>query len=137
MECGYSLNAKEEFDHLELSEYVTLVVSVPQTHADKVRDAMGDAGAGLFGDYSHCSFSVIGTGRSRLHKGEEVLFEEEVEERIETICPIDLLDPVLSAIRKAHPHEETVIDIFPVYAIAKKKETLPVTVQIPPLSSKQ
>ncbi len=39
---------------------VKIVVFVPLTHADIVRDAMGDAGAGAIGNYSHCSFSSKG-----------------------------------------------------------------------------
>ena len=44
-------------------ETVKLVVYVPETHADIVRKAMGDAGAGIVGDYKFCSFSVKGIGR--------------------------------------------------------------------------
>lgn len=34
---------------MELSDYVTLVFTVPETHADHVRDAMERAGAGKVG----------------------------------------------------------------------------------------
>jgi hypothetical protein len=40
-----------------------LVVTVPLTHADQVRAAIGDAGGGKIGEYSHCSFSSRGEGR--------------------------------------------------------------------------
>lgn len=42
---------------------VKVIVTVPVAHADAVRKALGDAGAGVFGNYKHCSFSVVGTGR--------------------------------------------------------------------------
>jgi hypothetical protein len=48
---------------LEVSEYVTLSFTVPETHADRVREAMGIAGAGKVGHYSFCSFSSKGMGR--------------------------------------------------------------------------
>ncbi len=39
-----------------------LVVFVPQTHEDQLRDALSNAGAGHIGDYSHCTFNSTGTG---------------------------------------------------------------------------
>ncbi len=112
---------------MELSEYVTLVVTVPETHADMVREAMGRAGAGQVGDYSHCSFSVKGIGRFKPRKGsnpligKEGVLEEVVEERIETTCSRKILDHVLAEIKKAHPYEETIIDIYPIYEIGRKR----------------
>lgn len=116
-----------ESNHLELSDYVTIVITVPETHADKVREAMGCAGAGKVGDYSYCSYSVKGIGRfmpnkgSNPYLGKEGVLEEVVEERIETVCSREVLDHVLEEIKKAHPYEETVIDIYPVYEIGRKK----------------
>jgi hypothetical protein len=112
---------------LELSDYVTLVFTVPETHADSVRNAMGRAGAGKLGDYSYCSFSMKGTGRFIPNKGahpflgKEGQLEEVPEERIETVCSYAVLDHVLEEIKKAHPYEEFVIDIYPVYEVGRKK----------------
>ncbi len=39
------------------------VIFVPAENADAVREAMFAAGAGHIGDYSHCSWSVSGTGQ--------------------------------------------------------------------------
>lgn len=114
-------------NEMDLSEYVTIVTTVPETHADQVREAMGDAGAGKVGNYSYCSFSVKGIGRFIPNKdanpylGKENVLEEVVEERIETVCSRDILPHVLEAIKKAHPYEETVIDIYPVYEIGRKR----------------
>lgn len=47
------------------SKNVKLVVFVPLSHADIVRQALGEAGAGKIGDYDFCSFSSRGTGRFR------------------------------------------------------------------------
>lgn len=112
---------------MELSEYVTIVVTVPETHADIVRDAMDRAGAGQIGDYTHCSFSVKGISRykplkgSHPYLGHEGVLEEVIEERIETISPRSILELVLAEIKKVHPYEETVIDIYPIYEIGRKK----------------
>ena len=112
---------------LELSEYVTIVTTVPESHADKVREAMGRAGAGEVGNYSFCSFSVKGIGRFRPGTGaspflgKEGVLETVQEERIETVCRKEKLEDVLEAIKEAHPYEETVIDIYPVYKMGRKK----------------
>src|SRR3989344_9481571 len=63
------LETKQEIKSVELSDYVTIVVTVPETHANAVREAMGRAGAGKLGDYSYCSFSVKGIGRFLPNKG--------------------------------------------------------------------
>lgn len=39
-----------------------IVVYVPESDADKLREAMGNAGAGKIGNYSFCTFSIKGTG---------------------------------------------------------------------------
>ena len=125
--CCYCLEAKQETGHLELSDYVTIVITVPETHADIVREAMGRAGAGKVGDYSYCSYSAKGVGRfmpnvgSNPYLGKENVLEEVVEERIETVCSCVILNHVLEEIKKVHPYEETVIDIYPVYEIGRKK----------------
>lgn len=112
---------------LEVSEFVTIVTTVPETHADRVREAMGKAGAGKVGNYSYGSFSLKGIGRFKPLKGsnpflgKEGVLEEVLEERIETVCSRAILSEVLEAIKKAHPYEETVIDIYPVYEIGRKK----------------
>ena len=96
-----------------------LVVTVPVGDADKVRQAIGEAGGGKVGNYSFCSFSVRGTGRFLPGEGAhpaigEVGKPEEVEEeRIEVNCTDELVADVVSAIRRAHPYEEPAIDIYP------------------------
>ena len=86
---------------MELSDYVTIVVTVPETHADAVRQAMGQAGAGKVGNYSYCSYSMKGIGRfmpnkdSNPYLGNEGVLEEVIEERIETVCNRAVLENVL------------------------------------------
>lgn len=48
---------------LELSDYFTIICTVPETHADLIRKIAGEIGAGEFGNYSFCSFSSKGIGR--------------------------------------------------------------------------
>lgn len=97
-----------------------IVFTVPETHADAVREAACKAGAGRIGEYAFCSFSLKGTGRflplsgANPFLGAAGKLETVSEERIETICPQEALPAVLDAIRKAHPYEEPYIYTFPV-----------------------
>ena len=98
---------------------VKIVVTVPESHADIVREAMGKAGAGKVGNYSFCSFSVKGTGRflpnekAKPHIGQAGRLEEVTEERIEVTCDQDILENVIKAIKSVHPYEEIALDIYP------------------------
>ncbi|WP_053367165.1 Nif3-like dinuclear metal center hexameric protein [Bacillus sp. FJAT-27245] len=97
-----------------------VVVFVPNEHAGQVREAMGNAGAGAIGNYSHCSFSTEGTGRflpgegTNPFIGSEGKIEAVGEARIETIVPERFVKKVVSAMIKAHPYEEPAYDVYPV-----------------------
>jgi len=101
------------------SKKVKLVVFVPESHADAVRRVIGDAGAGKIGNYSFASFSSKGVGRFRPEAGANPSFgeigklESVEEERIEVVCPRDILENVISAMKKAHPYEEVAYDMYP------------------------
>ncbi|MGG1400519.1 Nif3-like dinuclear metal center hexameric protein [Bacillus salipaludis] len=97
-----------------------MVVFVPKSHEKQVRKALGNAGAGFIGNYSHCSFSTDGTGRflpgedTKPYLGVPGQLEEAVEVRIETIIPEPLLKKAISEMIKAHPYEEAAYDVYPV-----------------------
>ncbi len=105
-----------------MAELVKIVVFVPGSHADAVRQAMGEAGAGRIGQYSHCSYSVAGVGRFRplagAHPaiGEVGKLEAVAEERVEGVCERRSAKAVLAAIRQVHPYEEVAFDIYPLLA---------------------
>lgn len=96
-----------------------VIIYVPVTHADVVRTALSDAGAGKIGLYDSCSFSSHGVGRFRPLKGsnpaigEEGKMETVDEERIEAVIPEDV-DPkkVLKAVCAVHPYEEPAIHLL-------------------------
>ena len=106
-----------------MSNTVRLVVFVPTSHADQVRQAMGEAGAGQIGKYSFCSFSVTGTGRFKPGNdanpaiGEIGKMNEVKEERIEVVCAKDNVTAVVAAIKSVQPYEEVVIDIYDVTVV--------------------
>ncbi len=101
------------------SKNVKIVVFVPETHTDMVREAMGKAGAGVIGNYSFCTFSTKGIGRFKSeqganpHIGKIGKSEEVVEERIETVCPREKLEAVIKAIKEVHPYDEVALDVYP------------------------
>lgn len=102
-----------------MEEQVKIVVFVPLSHTDKVREAIGKVGAGKVGNYLFCSFSSKGTGRFKPEDGAHPTIgqignlEEVAEERIEFVCEKDKVEEVISAIKKVHPYEEVVLDIYP------------------------
>ena len=96
-----------------------LVVFVPASHAEEIRNVLGKAGAGFIGNYSHCTFSTNGTGRflpgenTNPFVGQPGQLEEVDEIRIETIVPEPLLKKAITAMIKAHPYEEVAYDVYP------------------------
>jgi len=100
------------------SKNVKIVVFVPETHTDIVREVIGKTGAGIIGNYSFCTFSSKGTGRFRPeeganpHIGSVGKLEEVTEERIETICSREKMQDVIKAIKKVHPYEEVALDVY-------------------------
>lgn len=96
---------------------VKLVTFVPETHLSQVRDAVCRAGAGVIGDYTHCTFSAPGTGTfvpgeaSKPFSGKRNRLNEERERRFETLVSKAHLSAVLDALLKAHPYEEVAYDI--------------------------
>lgn len=102
------------------SESVKLVVFVPESHADIVRAAIGDAGGGRLGLYSHCSFSIKGKGRFTPMEGAHPsigtvgTLETVDEERIEVLCRREDLGQIIAALKNVHPYEEVPIEIYDV-----------------------
>ncbi len=96
-----------------------LVTFVPVDYADKVREALFNAGAGHIGNYDSCSFKCNGEGtfkggdNTTPFAGEAGQLHTEQEVRLETIVPKHLQNIVLSALNKAHPYEEVAYDLFP------------------------
>jgi dinuclear metal center YbgI/SA1388 family protein len=93
------------------------VIFVPVEHSDAVREAIFAAGAGQIGDYSHCGWSVTGTGQFLPHDGANPAIgsvgalQRVVEDRVEAVAPARLRGQVLAAMRAAHPYEEPAFDV--------------------------
>ncbi len=95
-----------------------LSVFVPITHAESVRAAICEAGAGHIGHYDFCTFATPGEGTFRggnLTKpflGKPGILEKANEIRLETVFPKGMEKKILSALFKAHPYEEVAFDLY-------------------------
>ncbi len=109
----------EVLQPLQYQQLLKLVVFVPVSHADAVREALGRAGAGYIGNYSHCTYNLKGIGTFCPLEGTSPFIGtvgrlEQVEEvRIETIIKKQQSGRVLQAMFEAHPYEEVAYDLYP------------------------
>lgn len=100
-------------------QFYKIAVFVPEEALEAVRNAMADAGAGVIGEYSHCSFRVSGTGsflpsgKAKPYTGEPGRLEEVPELRLEMLCAGTRKDAVVEAMAAAHPYEEAAFDVYP------------------------
>lgn len=101
-----------------MSTRYKLIVNVPSNHADALRKALGDAGAGRIGNYSYCSFSVKGTGRflpgtgANPYVGKAGEPEKVEEEQIQVDVLHKDMKAVLEALKTIHPYEEPGYEIY-------------------------
>jgi len=99
-----------------------LICSVPQSHAESVRMAIGAAGGGDAGEYTYCSFTTTGTGRflpgdlSKPFSGKHGEIEEALEERIEIgNIPQSKIKPVIDALLEVHPYDEAYYELVEIF----------------------
>jgi hypothetical protein len=95
-----------------------IMTFLPAGDVSRVREAVFASGAGRYGLYSKCSFTVPGRGTFYGEKGSNPAvgqagkLEEVDEEKLEVRVPQEKLGRVISALRKAHPYEEPVIEVY-------------------------
>lgn len=96
-----------------------IIFGVPPDHLEAVLEAMAAAGAGVIGEYTHCSYTSEGFGRFKPSAaanpayGQREAINKEPEVRVETFCDKAQAKAVVAAIRQAHPYEEPVIYLLP------------------------
>lgn len=97
---------------------VKIAIFVPQEAVEQVRNAMAEAGAGVIGQYTHCSFRSAGTGSfvpmpgATPYTGAVGELEEVEEYKLEMICTASRAKDVVDAAVKAHPYDEVAYDIY-------------------------
>ena len=95
-----------------------VVVFVPESDLDAVRDAAFAAGAGRIGDYAECSFAGEGEGTffpaASAHPavGAKGRRNAVRERRLELVADEPSLGRVTAAIARAHSYEEPAIDVY-------------------------
>jgi hypothetical protein len=95
-----------------------VVTFVPHDNAQRVLDALADAGAGGIGDYSRCAWTVAGVGTFRPEAGAHPTIgsvgqvEEVPETRIEMVLPRARRREVVRALVSAHPYDTPAYDVY-------------------------
>ena len=98
---------------------VKIIVTIPTENVDEVRKAICDEGAGVIGNYIHCSTTTKSLGTfmpsdgANPYIGEKNKLEFVEEEKLEFVCDVDKVKNVIQVLRKSHPYEEPAIDIIP------------------------
>ena len=98
---------------------VKIIVTIPLENVEDVRNSICEAGAGVIGNYTHCSMSTkcVGTFKptdeANPYIGEKNNLEFVDEEKLEVVCDVKKVKEVISTLRKVHPYEEPAIDIIP------------------------
>ncbi|HXL58750.1 MAG TPA: Nif3-like dinuclear metal center hexameric protein, partial [Chitinophagaceae bacterium] len=100
-------------------QLMKLFTFAPVEHAERVRSAIFEAGAGTIGNYTECSFNAEGTGTFKGEQGTNPFVgkvgkrHEEKEIKMEFIFPAYLQKHIVASMLKAHPYEEAAYDIVP------------------------
>jgi dinuclear metal center YbgI/SA1388 family protein len=95
-----------------------VVTFVPADAVERVAAAMADVGAGTIGNYTCCTWSVVGDGSflpgpgAAPVVGEVGRVERTTEARLEILTPRGLRVEVVAALVAAHPYEEVAYDIY-------------------------
>ncbi|MGH8935123.1 MAG: Nif3-like dinuclear metal center hexameric protein [Acidimicrobiia bacterium] len=106
------------FGPLEGPDSVKVVTFVPAEAADRVADRMAAAGAGVIGNYTHCSFRTAGTGTFFAGEGATPVagqggtLNREAEVRLEMVAPRSREAAVVEALLAGHPYEEPAYDVY-------------------------
>ncbi len=108
-------------------ELSKLIVFVPESSVEKVRQAICDVGAGVVGNYDQCSFSSPGEGTfrggagTRPAIGKPGKLERVQERKLETVFPRGLQRAVVQALYDTHPYEEPAFDLIAIQNESPKK----------------
>lgn len=96
-----------------------IAVFVPHDYTEKVCHAITNAGAGVIGEYSGCTFQTDGTGtfkpsaNSNPFIGTRDKQEHVSETKVESVVSEAKLSKVITALKNAHPYEEAAYDVYP------------------------
>jgi hypothetical protein len=95
-----------------------LAFFVPDTHVEAVKNAVFAAGGGCIGAYDSCSWQALGQAQFRPLDGSQPFLGqsgrvEKVEEwKVEMVVADSLIEPVVQALRLAHPYETPAFEVW-------------------------
>ena len=95
-----------------------LTTFVPIENAEKLRNALFNAGAGNIGNYDRCSFNIDGEGTYRGNQNSNPTIGEKGENHTENETQISVLyeskneATILASLQKNHPYEEVSYDLL-------------------------
>lgn len=98
--------------------YKVVTFIPPGDHAEALRHALAEAGAGQIGHYRECSFAQMGQGTfcggpdAKPLVGRAGRLERLDELRIEMVCSRDALNRVITTLKAIHPYEEPAFDVY-------------------------
>jgi len=105
--------------YIEIIAMYKISFYVPETHLEKLKEALFQSGAGKIGNYERCSWQVKGEGQffskagSKPFLGKELQLERVEEYLVEMICHDEFIHCVLATLKSLHPYET------PVYSVVK------------------
>lgn len=84
---------------------------VPESHLERVKTALFEAGVGNYGKYDQCCWQTSGQGQFRPlqgaipFSGEIGRLQKEPEVKVEMLCAKEVIKCAVSALKLAHPYE--------------------------------
>lgn len=105
-----------------------LEIFIPESHLGVLQDALKSVDAGHIGNYDCCmSYSYVTScwrplKGSTPYLGSCETLSTEPEIKVEAICLTKRVEETLDAVKKAHPYEEPVINVIPLYRTGKEDE---------------
>ena len=101
--------------------YCKLELFVPASHFPAIQAALAAADAGHIGAYDQClSYTPVTSFWRPLpgthpYLGQENTLCQAQELKVEVTCRTEQVDHVIRAVKAAHPYEEPVINVIPLY----------------------
>lgn len=100
-----------------------LEIFIPERHLPALQKALREVDAGHIGRYDSClSYSPVTScwrplAGSRPYLGQEGELCTQPEMKVEVTCRMENLERTLAAVKSAHPYEEPVINVIPLYQV--------------------
>ena len=113
-----SIQKREIIEKTYSEKLFKLIVYVPEDDVETVHQALGDAGAGHIGNYSHCAFKSPGVGTFKPEEGtnpyiggiNDQTFVNEF--KLEMVLKGTEISQIISVLKNVHPYEEVAYDLI-------------------------